>query len=381
MGQKNAIFISLAVTALVTLGLVMLASTSFWNKDVDGYSLVKKQAMFIAIGLIGAVVISNLDYRKLRSLWVPALIISTTLLILCYVPGIGHKVNGATRWIKIPGLPQFQPSELAKIFVIMALAAWYSHYQTEGRKFLKGFVSPSILFGLPVLLIFFEKDMGTAAALATAGATVMFVAGTRIPYLVGSFIIAVGGAALIIVQNPERMGRINALFALESEEYRQGDGYQQLHGINAFIKGGVEGTGLGNGVGKHGSLPMAHTDFIFPAIGEELGLWATLGSVFCFVVILVFGLAIALQAKDAFGKLLAVGLTCIIVVPAMVNIGVCTAVLPNTGLPLPFISYGGTNILFTLLAVGMLLSIHRQSASVIGTEVPVITQKKQCLRI
>ena len=381
MGQKNAIFISLAVTALVTLGLVMLASTSFWNKDVDGYSLVKKQAMFIAIGLIGAVVISNLDYRKLRSLWVPALIISTTLLILCYVPGIGHKVNGATRWIKIPGLPQFQPSELAKIFVIMALAAWYSHYQTEGRKFFKGFVSPSILLGVPVLLIFFEKDMGTAAALATAGATVMFVAGTRIPYLVGSFIIAVGGAALIILQNPERMGRINALFALESEEYRQGDGYQQLHGINAFIKGGVEGTGLGNGVGKHGSLPMAHTDFIFPAIGEELGLWATLGSVFCFVVILVFGLAIALQAKDAFGKLLAVGLTCIIVVPAMVNIGVCTAVLPNTGLPLPFISYGGTNILFTLLAVGMLLSIHRQSASVIGTEVPVITQKKQCLRI
>ena len=181
MGQKNAIFISLAVTALVTLGLVMLASTSFWNKDVDGYSLVKKQAMFIAIGLIGAVVISNLDYRKLRSLWIPALIISTTLLILCYVPGIGHKVNGATRWIKIPGLPQFQPSELAKIFVIMALAAWYSHYQTEGRKFFKGFVSPSILLGVPVLLIFFEKDMGTAAALAAAGATVMFAAGTRIP--------------------------------------------------------------------------------------------------------------------------------------------------------------------------------------------------------
>ncbi|MGB2402052.1 MAG: FtsW/RodA/SpoVE family cell cycle protein [Akkermansiaceae bacterium] len=381
MGQKNAIFISLAVTALVTLGLVMLASTSFWNKDVDGYSLVKKQAMFIALGLIGAVVVSNMDYRKLRALWIPALIISTILLVMCYVPGIGHKVNGATRWIRIPGLPQFQPSELAKIFVIIALAAWYSHYQTEGRKFLKGFVSPSILLGVPVVLIFFEKDMGTAMALGTAGATVMFAAGTRIPYMISGFLIAVGGAALVILQNPERMGRINALFALESEEYRQGDGYQQLHGINAFIKGGVEGTGLGNGLGKHGSLPMAHTDFIFPAIGEELGLWATLGSVFCFVVILVFGLAIAMHAKDVFGKLLAVGLTCIIVVPAMVNIGVCTAVLPNTGLPLPFISYGGTNILFTLLAVGMLLSIHRQSASNIRSEVPMITQKKQCLRI
>jgi cell division protein FtsW len=210
---------------------------------------------------------------------------------------------------------------------------------------------------------------------------VMFTAGVRIPYMVASFIIAVGGAAIVILKNPERMGRINALFALDSEEYRQGDGYQQLNGINAFIKGGVDGTGLGNGLGKHGSLPMAHTDFIFPAIGEELGLWATLGSVFCFVVILVFGLAIAMHAKDVFGRLLAVGLTCIIVVPAMVNIGVCTAMLPNTGLPLPFISYGGTNILFTLLAVGMLLSIHRQSASISRTEVPVITQKKQCLRI
>ena len=367
--------------ALVTLGLVMLASTSVWNKDVDGYSLVKKQAVFIALGLIGAVVISNVDYRKLRAFWIPALVISTTLLVLCYVPGIGHKVNGATRWIKIPGMPQFQPSELAKIFVIMALAAWYAHYQAEGRKFFKGFVSPSILLGIPVVLIFFEKDMGTAMALGCSGGMVMFAAGVRMPYIIAAFTTTVVGAWLVILKNPERMGRINALFDLESDKYRQGDGYQQLNGINAFINGGVNGTGLGNGVGKHGSLPMAHTDFIFPAIGEELGLWATLGSVFCFVVIMVFGMAIAMHAKDIFGRLLAVGLTCIIVVPAMVNIGVCTAVLPNTGLPLPFISYGGTNILFTLFAVGILISIHRQATFVSRAEVPVITQKKQCLRI
>jgi len=367
--------------ALVTLGLVMLASTSVWNKDVDGYALVKKQAVFIALGLIGAVLISNADYRKLRAFWIPALVISTTLLVLCYVPGIGHKVNGATRWIKIPGLPQFQPSELAKIFVIMSLAAWYSHYQTEGRKFFKGFVSPAMLLGVPVVLIFFEKDMGTAMALGCSGGMVMFAAGVRMPYIIAAFTTTVVGAWLVILKNPERMGRINALFDLESDKYRQGDGYQQLNGINAFINGGVNGTGLGNGVGKHGSLPMAHTDFIFPAIGEELGLWATLGSVFCFVVIMVFGMAIAMHAKDIFGRLLAVGLTCIIVVPAMVNIGVCTAVLPNTGLPLPFISYGGTNILFTLFAVGILISIHRQATFVSRAEVPVITQKKQCLRI
>ena len=381
MGRKNAIFLCLAVMALVTLGLVMLASTSVWNKDVDGYALVKKQAVFIALGLIGAVLISNADYRKLRAFWIPALVISTTLLVLCYVPGIGHKVNGATRWIKIPGVPQFQPSELAKIFVIMSLAAWYSHYQTEGRKFFKGFVSPAMLLGVPVVLIFFEKDMGTAMALGCSGGMVMFAAGVRMPYIIAAFTTTVVGAWLVILKSPERMGRINALFDLESDKYRQGDGYQQLNGINAFINGGVNGTGLGNGVGKHGSLPMAHTDFIFPAIGEELGLWATLGSVFCFVVIMVYGMAIAMHAKDIFGRLLAVGLTCIIVVPAMVNIGVCTAVLPNTGLPLPFISYGGTNILFTLFAVGILISIHRQATFVSRAEVPVITQKKQCLRI
>ena len=374
-------FLCLAVMALVTLGLVMLASTSVWNKDVEGYSFVKKQALFIALGLLGAVVISNVDYRKLRAFWIPALVISTTLLVLCYVPGIGHKVNGATRWIKIPGVPQFQPSELAKIFVIMALAAWYAHYQTEGRKFFKGFVSPSILLGLPVALIFFEKDMGTALALGCSGVLVMYAAGARLPYLGAAGLAALGGIVLVVLNNPERLGRVKALFDLDSKVHSQGDGYQQLMGMNAFINGGVNGTGLGNGIGKHGSLPMAHTDFIFPTIGEELGLWATLGSVFCFVIIMVYGMAIAMHAKDIFGRLLAVGLTCIIVVPAMVNIGVCTAVLPNTGLPLPFISYGGTNILFTLFAVGVLLSIHRQAAFVSRAEVPVIAQKKQCLRI
>ena len=381
MGRKNAIFICLAVTALVTLGLVMLTSTSVWDDEVDGYSLVKKQALFIALGLVGAVFISNTDYKKLRPYWIPALLDSCVLLVLCYVPGIGQTIKGESRWIRVPGLPQFQPSELAKIFVIMALAAWYAHFQTEGRKFFKGFVWPSLLLGLPVILIFFEKDMGTAMALGLSGVLVMYVAGARLPYLATAGITALAGMAFVVWKNPERMGRVMALFDLESDKYRLTDGYQQLHGLYAFANGGVDGTGLGNGVEKHGYLPEAHTDFIFPAIGEELGLWFTLGSVFCFVVILVFGIAIAMHAKDIFGRLLAVGLTCIIVVPAMMNIGVSTAVLPNTGLPLPCISYGGTNMLFTLFAVGMLISIHRQTSFVSRSEMPVINQKKQCLRI
>ena len=381
MGRKNAVFLCLAVTALVTLGLVMLTSTSVWDDEVDGYALVKKQAAFIVFGIIGAVFISTFDYKKLKPYWIPLLVGSCVLLGLCYLPGIGQSIKGEARWIKIPGLPQFQPSELAKIFVIMALAGWYAHFQTEGRTFFKGFIWPSLLMGIPVVLIFFEKDMGTAMALGLSGVIVMYVAGARLPYLGTAAGTALGGMAFVVWKNPERMGRVMALFDLESDKYRLGDGYQQLHGLYAFANGGIHGAGLGNGVEKHGYLPEAHTDFIFPAVGEELGLWFTLGSVFCFVLIVVYGIAIAMHAKDIFGRLLAVGLTSIIVVPAMMNIGVCTAVLPNTGLPLPFISYGGTNMLFTLFAVGLLISIHRQTVFVTRSELPVINEKKQCLRI
>lgn len=381
MGRKNAVFLCLAVTALVTLGLVMLTSTSVWDDEVDGYALVWKQAMWIGFGLLGAVLISMVDYRKLQPFWIPLLVGSCVLLGLCYLPGVGQSIKGEARWVKVPGVPQFQPSEIAKIFVIMALAAWYAHFQTENKKLFKGFIWPAALLGIPVVLIFFEKDMGTAVALGAAGAMVMFVAGARLPYLGGAAAMAITGMTVVVRANEERMGRIYALFDLESDKYRLGDGYQQLHGLYAFANGGVNGTGLGNGVEKHGYLPEAHTDFIFPAIGEELGLWFTLGSVFCFVVIVVYGIAIAMHARDIFGKLLAVGITSIIVIPAMMNIGVCTAVLPNTGLPLPFISYGGTNMLFTLFAVGLLISIHRQTVFVTRAEMPVINEKKQCLRI
>ena len=216
-------------------------------------------------------------------------------------------------------------------------------------------------------------------ALGAAGAVLMYCAGTRWYYLAASGIAGLSGMAFMVWQNPERMGRVMALFDLESDKYRLGDGYQQLHGLYAFANGGVNGMGLGNGVEKHGYLPEAHTDFILPAIGEELGLWFTLGSVFCFVMIVVFGIAIAMNAKDVFGRLMAVGLTSIIVIPAMMNIGVTTAVLPNTGLPLPFISYGGTNLIFTLISVGLLISVHRHSVFLERNDLPVIKEKQQCV--
>ena len=381
MGRNNATIIFLAIAALLTLGMVMLTSTSVWMDELGGYSLVKMQAVWIALGLVSAAFISSYDYRKLREFWVPLLAFSCVLLIMCYLPGISKTTNGESRWLDIPGLPVFQPSEIAKIFVIMGLAGWYTHYQTEVRSFWKGFIFPGLLMGIPVLLIFFEKDMGTAAALGMAGVVVVYVAGARMIFIAPACITAFSGMALVVWKNPERMGRVMALFDLESDKYKYGDGFQQLHSLYAFANGGIDGMGLGNGVEKLGYIAYVHADFILPAIGEELGIRFTLGIVFCFVLILVYGISIAMHAKDTFGRLMAVGLTFIIVTPAMMNIGVCTAVLPNTGLPLPFISYGGTNMFFTLMAVGLLASIHRHTLYVKRSELPVINDKKQNIRI
>lgn len=378
--RRNAIFLCVAAAGLVVLGLVMLASVSVWMEDADSrYSHLRKQGMWLVVGVLGAGAVAMMDYRNFRK-WVwPCYGIAVFLLMLCYVPGVGREIKGETRWIVVPVLGQFQPSEVAKIMIMMGLAAWYAHYQAESRKFMKGYVIPLGILGGPILMIFFEKDMGTAAGLGAAGVAILFIAGVRLRYLLPTCLAALGGFYVLVRMNDNRWNRIMAFLDLEAHKLNAG--FQQWRGLLAFGNGGVDGLGLGNGAEKHGYLPEAHNDFIFPVIGEELGLWFTLGVVFCFVVITVYGIAIAVKAPDVFGRLLAVGLTCAIVIPAMMNIGVTTAVLPNTGLPLPFVSYGGTNLVFTLLAVGILISIHRQSYFGKQRHGDVLVEKKHCIRL
>jgi len=380
MGRQSAIILCVSVAALVSIGLVMLASTSVWVETEDmQYFHVKRQVVWTAVGLGAAVLLGWMDYRALRRFWVPILIVVCVLLVLCYVPGVGVWRNGETRWIKLPLLGQFQPSEIAKLGIIVAVAAWFAQYQAESGCFWRGFVIPGLLLAVPTGLIFFEKDMGTAAAVGAAGFALMFVAGTRWWWLLISAVSALGGLRYMVVSDENRMARILAFMDLE--ETRLGAGLQQFRAMLAFGSGGLTGVGLGNGAEKHGYLPFAHTDFIFSMIGEELGLVATLGVVFCFVLITVAGLSIALNAPDHFGRLLGVGLTAVIVIPAIMNIGVTTAMLPNTGLPLPFVSYGGSNLVFTLAAIGVLVSLHRRARYVEMAEMPVIKERKLALKI
>jgi len=360
MVHRNAIFAIMAVAILLGVGIVMLTSTSVWiESDATKYSHLKKQSLWMGVGLVVAWWLASIDYRIIRKKrWIIYVIFGFSMLALIavYIPGIGHKVNGETRWILLPGIGTVQPSEFAKITTIIAVSAWFAHYQSETKKLFTGFLIPSLVIGIPTLLIFFEKDMGTAAGLGAAGLCVLFIAGSRLFYIVPSIGAVMYGFFLVVRSNENRWSRITAFSNLE--EHKMDYGYQQWRGLLAFGNGGFEGAGIGNGAEKHGYLPFAHTDFIFPIIGEELG-WVTLLVVLCFVVYTVFGFLIAMRASDIFGRLLAIGLTAIIVIPAMVNIGVTTAVLPNTGLPLPFVSYGGSNLVITIASVGLLISVHR----------------------
>jgi cell division protein FtsW len=175
--------------------------------------------------------------------------------------------------------------------------------------------------------------------------------------------------------------KFEALLNLDDPDVQRKAGYQQYRSKLALASGGLLGAGLGNGAEKHGYLPEAHTDFIFPVAGEELGLLCTLGIVFCFVLISTCGISIALHAPDLFGRLLGIGLTVVVTIPALMNIGVATSVLPNTGLPLPFVSYGGTNLVFTLIAIGLLISLHRRSDQISRKELPVTRERQLALKI
>jgi cell division protein FtsW len=370
-----------AVALLVALGLIMLASTSAWVKGTEEpYHFLTRQATMVGVGLVAAFVASKLPlelYRKLAPVMFIAICI---LLALCFVPGVGISIYGSKRWIGFGSL-SFQPSELARIVVVVCLAAWFARWQSDVKTFFRGFVLPGAIAGIPILLIAGETDVGTALSLAVSVGAIMFCVGTRLRFIMPTALLAMTAACLYIRTNANRWGRIEAWRNLEDPIHQLDRGMQQWRALLALGNGGPTGVGLGNGVEKFGTLTFAHIDFIFPVVGEELGLGATLFVVLCYVAIAVSGCGIALQATSMFSRCVALGLTCVIVVPAMVNIGVTTALLPNDGLPLPFVSYGGTSLVFSLAAVGMLVGIHRRAQIGVTKEFPLNRQTRLAVRL
>lgn len=351
-----------AVAILIVIGCVMLFSTSPFVEGGrrDALYFIKRQLIWLAIGSVGCVIAANLDHHFWQKTWLWWFVGSLVLLACCFVPHIGIENHGAHRWLNL-GVASFQPSELAKLATIAALASWFARRETDPASLVRGVIAPLALTSIPLTLIALEVDMGTTALIGATAFAMMFLAGTRLRYLTPIMVAGLASMFFVATHLQERLGRLLAF--LDLEKYRLGAGLQQWRAQIAFISGGVDGLGLGNGRQKMGYLPEAHTDFIFSMIGEELGLRGTLLVVLCYIVITLCGVLIAMNARDRFGTLLGFGVAIVIALQAAVNIGVNIALLPNKGLPLPFVSYGGSNLAFCLLGLGILINLYRQGST------------------
>ena len=361
--NKAAITLLVVTLALLTLGVVMLFSTSAaYARDRygDAHYLLKRQLVWTLISGVACVAAARTPYPKLRTFAWPLLIVTGVLLVAVLIPHIGVKVGGARRWLALPGM-RFQPSELGKIALIVWLAYWLSKEKRRLDKFSRGFLIPMGVVGVTLLVILAEPDFGTTALLGAVALCMMFVAGVRLRYLVPTVLAGIGAFGVLIAHSPVRAQRLLAF--LDLEKYKAGAGYQVWQAILAFGSGGVSGLGLGNSRQKMFYLPEAHTDFIFPIIGEELGLVGALLILTCFAVLVGCGVAVSLKAPDLFGQYLGLGVTFLLGLQALINVGVVTAWLPTKGLPLPFISFGGSNLLMSLTCIGLLLSIYRHGAA------------------
>jgi cell division protein FtsW len=359
MHRKSAYFLFLAVLGMLVIGIVMLFSTSAFARDSHGdvYFFMKRQAVWLGVGLSVCTVAALVDYHFWQRTWWIWFGLAIVALSLCFVPHFGMRINGSRRWVGL-GPFTFQPSEIAKVAVVFFLAWWFARCEKGAGRILQGFVIPFAVVVTVLLLIVMEVDLGTTALIGATMFVIMFVAGTN-PVLLG--LLSLGGLAGILfvaTHMSERMARLSAF--MDPERFKDDAGLQQMQALIAWGSGGMEGLGLGNGRQKMLYLPYAHTDFIFPMIGEELGLRVSLLVVFLFVVIIVCGMMIALHAKDRAGLLLGCGIVSLLGLQAAVNIGVTTSLLPNKGLPLPFVSYGGSNLAACLFGIGLLLNIYRQ---------------------
>jgi cell division protein FtsW len=355
--------LAFCVTSLLALGLVMLYSSSMVMVDKHTHSeigahMLQMQLLWCVLGFIACFTLAALDYRLLKKFALPVFVGSIFLAALVFVPHIGINLNGAHRWIRLPGAT-FQPSEIVKIALIIMLAWYGDRSQRKMNTFKRGIISPGIIIAAALGLIFIEPDRGTTILLAAVSGTMLMIAGVRWLHVVLPVLLA--GAALVysLTHDSMRSGRIIAW--LHPEAHAGGAALQAEQAKIAIGSGGLTGLGLGDGMQKHGFLPEIQSDFIFANIGEELGLVATLLVVVAFLVITICGLFIALRARDQFGCLLAVGVTSLISYQAIINIGVVTSLLPNKGLALPFISAGGSSLLAMLMGVGILFSVARQA--------------------
>ena len=351
-----------AVLALVAIGVVMVYSASTVRSYLAGGDPGAQgiqQAIWAVLGIGAMLLASRIDFRLLRYLAIPIYLASLVLLALVLVPGIGYEAFGSRRWLVVPGIGSFQPAELAKLAICIYLAHWLDRRGRMAKSFWNGLVPFALLVAPGFVLIALEPDLGTSGVYAITALSIFFMAGANLLYL-GAIGSAVAAAAVVMVtRTPYQLQRVETF--LDPFRDPLGAGYNTIQALYALGLGGLAGQGLGASKQKFLYLPAPSTDFIFAIIGEELGLVGTLTVVALFLLLTYHGYRIAIHAPDTFSGLLAAGITTWLVVQAGINMMVVTALLPVTGIPLPFISYGGSALTINLVAVGILLSISRET--------------------
>ncbi len=340
------------------LGMVFIASNVMAQTNYsDPFYFVKRQGMYAFLG-VGALFLGRkINYHSYQRWVYPCLFISLICLILVFIPGIGGKVRGAARWIRLGPLT-LQPSEFAKIAVVLFLAYSFARKREKMKYFAIGFLPHMLVSGLFIGLIGIETDFGTALTLAAIVFTMLFVGGTRLTHIILSLGAVIFLAVMAVLKDPKKFDRI--LSFLDPWKHGADVGYQLKQSLLAIGSGNLWGLGPGQSRAKLFYLPDAHTDFILSIFSEELGFLGFLLVLALFATLVIRGLRLSLKAPDTFGSYLALGLTLVIGLPAAINMGVVSGILPTKGLSLPFLSYGGSSLIASLLAVGILLNISSQ---------------------
>jgi cell division protein FtsW len=361
--RRSKTFVGLlaVITSLNLLGMVMvLSASSVTALDTYGstWYVAMRQAMWLLIGTSAGIAVMRLDYHRWRRWALPGLMGSVVLLALVLVPGVGMNVNGASRWLGY-GPFSLQPSEVAKLTVLVFVADLLARRAAWMHDTRLTLLPVTVVFGGVALLLMLQPNLGTTLVLGSIVIAVLYVAGT--PILPLTTLSAIGGAAATVLALAAPYRRARVLAFLDPWKDYQDTGYQNIQSLVGIASGGISGIGLGQSRAKWGFLPYAHTDFIFAIIGEELGLLGALVVVGLFVTLCILGARTALLAPDRFGMLLAAGVTVWFGAQAFINIGAVIGILPITGVPLPFVSYGGSSLVFSMVGAGLLLNVARQA--------------------
>lgn len=353
--RKVDVYLLIPVIFLLLTGSIMVLSSSYvtsleMTKNLDPFYFFKRQILWEILGLLalyfGYIVPYKFYQQKTRLL----MMIIIGILILVLIPGVGKITNGARSWFILG-----QPSEMVKLLLVFVLAGVMNNKIDKIDSFEEGVLPPVLLIGVTCVLVFLEPDLGTAIAIALTGLIMLFAAGAKLRYFVMTVVSAIIMAAIAVLFASYRMKRV--LIFLDPWKDQQGDGYQTVQSLYALGSGGLSGLGLGQGRQKFLYIPEQFTDFIFSIIGEELGFIGGAFVLVLFIIIAARGYKIAKHAPDTFASLVAVGITSMILVEVLINVGVVTDTLPVTGVTLPFLSFGGSSLIFKLAGVGVLMNI------------------------